>query len=39
VTPDEEEGIRQALASLEAGKGRSLEEGQRKVTHALKGAR
>ena len=26
LTPDEEEGIRQAMASIEAGQGRTLEE-------------
>lgn len=36
LTPDEEEDIRKALASLEAGKGLSLQQVQRKVTRALK---
>jgi len=36
LTPDEEEGIRKALASLETGKGLSQQQVQRKVTSALK---
>ena len=36
LTPDEEEGIRKALASLEAGKGLSLQKVQRRATSALK---
>jgi hypothetical protein len=36
LNPDEEEGIRQALASLESGQGRSLEEVRDRVLSALK---
>jgi hypothetical protein len=35
LTPDEEEGIRQAMVSLEAGEGRSLEEVRNRVLSAL----
>ena len=36
LDPEEEEGIRQALASLEAGKGLSLDQVQRNVATAIK---
>lgn len=36
LTPEEEEGVRQAMASLEAGQGRSLDEVHDRVLTALK---
>jgi hypothetical protein len=36
LTPEEEEGIRAAMASLEAGRGRSLEAVRERVLAALK---
>ena len=36
LTPEEEEGIREAMASLEAGKGRSLEAVRENILSALK---
>ena len=36
LTPEEDEGIRQAMASLEAGRGRSLEEVRERILGALK---
>ena len=36
LTPDEEEGIRQAIRSLEAGQGRSLVQVRNTITAALK---
>jgi hypothetical protein len=36
LTPEEEEGIREAMASLEAGHGRSLEAARDSILSALK---
>lgn len=36
LTPEEEEGIRQAMASLAAGRGHSLEEVRARVLDTLK---
>ena len=36
LTPDEERGIRQAMTSLEAGQGSSLDEVRDRVLHAPK---
>ena len=36
LSPDEEEGLRQAITSLEAGKGSSLEDVRDRVLRALR---
>ena len=36
LTPEEEEGIRQALSSLEAGQGRSIDDVRKRVLDALR---
>lgn len=36
LTPEEEEGIREAMSSLEAGRGRSLEAVRESILSALK---
>lgn len=36
LTSEEEEGVRQAMASLEGGQGRSLEEARERILTALK---
>lgn len=36
LTPEEEEGVRQAMASLDGGQGRSLEDVREQILTALK---